>query len=201
MNSGGITDKNPELLVHISDNFGINTSGNGIGHDLTATLDGDRLGAIVLNEFYQSNLGSFNSGVIRYLYSDMENGPHKITVKIWDIHNNSAQSTIEFMVTESEEMLLENLYNYPNPFQDKTWFNIEHNRPDKLLRARLMIYNMTGQLIKIIESENYSAGYRLEPIEWDGNSTGGSPLDGGDISIRLYCQPRRGKLHLQRGNK
>ena len=197
--SGGITDKNPELLVHISDNFGINTSGNGIGHDLTATLDGDRLGAIVLNEFYQSNLGSFNSGVIRYLYSDMENGPHKITVKIWDIHNNSAQATIEFMVTESEEMLLENLYNYPNPFQDKTWFNIEHNRPDKLLRARLMIYNMTGQLIKIIESENYSAGYRLEPIEWDGNSTGGSPLDGGVYLYKIVLSTEEGEIASSTG--
>ncbi len=41
--SGGITDADPSLLVIARDNFGINTTGNGIGHDLTATLDGNRI--------------------------------------------------------------------------------------------------------------------------------------------------------------
>lgn len=197
--SGGITDKDPELLVYISDNFGINTTGNGIGHDLTATLDGDRIGAIVLNELYKANSGSYNSGVIRYPYSNLNNGHHEITVKVWDIHNNSSESTIEFIVTESEEMLLENLYNFPNPFRERTWFNIEHNRPDMLLKTSLMIYNMTGELVRKLDKDNFSAGYRLDPIEWDGESSNGSTLDGGVYLYKVVLTTMDGETAISTG--
>jgi hypothetical protein len=80
--SGGITDANPALFVNVKDNYGINTTGNGIGHNLTATLDDDRVNAIILNEFYQAHINSYNSGTIRYPYSNLEPGKHQVTVKI-----------------------------------------------------------------------------------------------------------------------
>ena len=40
--NGGITDKNPILLAIMEDKGGINTTGSGIGHDLTGYLDNDR---------------------------------------------------------------------------------------------------------------------------------------------------------------
>ncbi|MCP4311728.1 MAG: type IX secretion system sortase PorU, partial [Bacteroidetes bacterium] len=60
--SGGITDPNPTLLVTAQDNFGINTTGNGIGHDITAILDENRGNAIILNEFFQAGADSYNTG-------------------------------------------------------------------------------------------------------------------------------------------
>lgn len=181
--SGGITDPDPTLLVYVSDNFGINTTGNGIGHDLIATLDDDRINAIILNEFYQAETNSYNSGTIRYPYRNLENGRHDIAVKIWDIHNNSAESNLEFVVMESEEMLLKQLYNYPNPFFDQTWFNIEHNRPDQELTLVLTIYNLSGAMVRIIDTRIFSGGYRLDPVMWDGTSSGGNRLAGG---VYLY---------------
>jgi len=177
--SGGITDANPVLMVYVQDNYGINTTGNGIGHDLTATLDDDRVNAIILNEAYQASTNSYNSGTIRYPYSNLEAGRHEVSVKIWDIHNNSAQSTLEFVVMDSEEMLLKNLLNFPNPFIDETWFNIEHNRPDQEMRLVLQIFNLSGQMVRMIDEQVYSPGYRLEPVYWDGNTSGGASLSGG----------------------
>jgi hypothetical protein len=177
--SGGITDPNPELLAYVSDNFGINTTGNGIGHDLTATLNGDRINSVILNDYYQANPDSYNSGVIRYPYSDLEPGAYTVSVKIWDIHNNSSESNLDFVVTESEEMLMEQVYNYPNPFFDRTWFNIEHNRPDRELRVVLHIYNLSGEMVRIIDRDLYSPGYRVEPIEWDGTTSGGASMGAG----------------------
>jgi len=177
--SGGITDGNPELLAYVSDNLGINTTGNGIGHDLTATLDQEQINAVILNEFYQANANSYNSGVIRYPYSNLEAGPHTVTVKVWDIHNNSAESSLDFVVMDSEEMLIEQLYNYPNPFFDRTWFSMEHNRPDSNLRLVLSIYNMNGEKVRVIDMQIQSPGYRLEPIEWEGTSSGGARLGAG----------------------
>jgi len=177
--SGGITDESPELLAYVSDNLGINTTGNGIGHDLTATLDKDQINAVNLNEFYKANANSYNSGVIRYPYSKLEAGAHTVTVKVWDIHNNSAESSLDFVVMDSEEMLIEQLYNYPNPFIDRTWFSMEHNRPDSNLRLVLSIYSMNGDLVRVIDRQIQSPGYRLEPVEWDGTTSGGASLGAG----------------------
>jgi len=39
--NGQTTDENPVLLALVSDSIGINTIGNGIGHDIVAVIDGD----------------------------------------------------------------------------------------------------------------------------------------------------------------
>ncbi len=197
--SGGITDGNPELLAYVSDNFGINTTGNGIGHDLTATLNDDRINTVILNEFYQANTNSYNSGVIRYPYSKLEPGAHSVRVKIWDIHNNSAEASLDFVVMESEEMLMEQIYNYPNPFFDQTWFSIEHNRPDRELRLVLSIYNLSGALVRVIDRQIYSPGYRLEPVMWDATSSGGAKMGGGIYIYRATLSTEEGELASSSG--
>jgi hypothetical protein len=197
--SGGITDVSPVLLAYVSDNYGINTTGNGIGHDLTAVLDEERVNAVILNEFYQANTDSFNSGVIRYPYSNLEPGLHKVTVKIWDIHNNSTESTLDFVVMDSEEMLMDQIYNYPNPFFDRTWFNISHNRPDREMRLVLTIHNLSGEMVRIIDTKIYSPGYRLEPLEWDGTSSGGSKMGGGVYVYRATLSTDEGEVASSSG--
>ena len=39
--SGGITNSTPTFLAFVEDSSGINTLGNGIGHDISITIDGD----------------------------------------------------------------------------------------------------------------------------------------------------------------
>ncbi len=196
---GGITDPDPDLLVLARDNFGINTTGNGIGHDLTSILDGNRVDASILNEFFQANTDSYNSGIIRYPYSSLEEGRHEITVKIWDIHNNSTEETLEFLVVNSEEMLLEQLFNYPNPFSEQTRFNIEHNRPDQEMRLVITIYNMAGDMVKVIDRQVYSSGYRLDPPAWDGTSGGGAKLGAGIYLYRATLSTQEGETATESG--
>lgn len=66
---GGITDRNPLLLVQLEDDNGINTVGNGIGHDLTGiltyTID-EQTYSYNLNEFYQAEEDDFRKGSIEY---------------------------------------------------------------------------------------------------------------------------------------
>lgn len=190
---GGITDPHPTLLVVAKDNYGINTTGNGIGHDITAILDDNRSNALILNEFFKAGSNSYNSGEIRYPYSNLTTGHHEITVKVWDIHNNSAEETLEFLVVDSEEMLIKELFNYPNPFSDQTLFNIEHNRPDRTMRLVLTIYKLSGEMVKIIDEQVFSAGYRLEPVHWDGSSAGGAKLGGGIYIYRATLSTSEGE--------
>jgi hypothetical protein len=197
--SGGITDGSPVLLAYVSDNYGINTTGNGIGHDLMAVLDEDRVSAVILNEFYLANTNSFNSGVIRYPFSHLEAGAHQVSVKIWDIHNNSSEATLDFVVMDSEEMLMDQISNYPNPFFDRTWFSISHNRPDQELRLVLTIHDLSGALVRIIDTRIYSPGYRLDPLEWDGTSSGGSKMGGGVYVYKATLSTDEGEVASSSG--
>jgi hypothetical protein len=190
---GGIVTSSPELLIYVDDQFGINTTGNGIGHDITATLDADRINAIILNEYYQADIDQYASGSVRYPYKDLDMGRHEITVKVWDIFNNSKEKTLEFIVVESTEMLLSEIYNYPNPFIDQTWFNIEHNRPNQQLEVVIKIYNLNGTLASILSDIIYTPGYRLDPIPWDGRSRGGASLGGGLYVYKVYIKSESGE--------
>ena len=59
--SGGYTNSEPQLLALLFDQSGINTVGTGIGHDLTAILDENIVGQFILNDYYESDLDSFQS--------------------------------------------------------------------------------------------------------------------------------------------
>src|SRR6218665_1464945 len=100
--NGGMTSTTPLLVVETSDEFGINTVGNGIGHDLLAIIDGETSNPIVLNDYYVGDLDSYKSGKIKYNLSALEPGKHYLEVKIWDSNNNSSTARIDFEVREEE---------------------------------------------------------------------------------------------------
>ena len=50
-----------------------------------------------------------------YPFSDLEEGPHTLELKAWDVHNNSAKATLDFVVVSRFEVFLDGLVNYPNP--------------------------------------------------------------------------------------
>lgn len=191
--NGGIVNSTPELLVFVEDPFGINTTGNGIGHDITATLNEDRINAIILNEYYVADTDSYSSGSVRYPYDDLPLGKHTIEVRVWDIFNNSATKTIDFIVVESTQMLLENIFTYPNPFSDFTRFNIEHNRPDENLEVVIRIYNMQGNLVSILNTHPDSGGYRINSTTWEGKSMGGATLSEGLYVYKVVVRTESGE--------
>ena len=184
---GGITNKNPNLLAILVDSNGINTTGNGIGHDLTTILD-DNNKIIILNDFYESDLNSYQKGRVVYPFYNLDIGLHNLKLKVWDVQNNSSEAYIEFYVTDSEEMAIKNLYNYPNPFRDKTSFIFEHNQTCSELTVEIQIFSMSGQLVKTIESQILSSGFRTEPIEWNGTNNMGAKLNSGLYLYKLLVK-------------
>ncbi|MFC2080313.1 type IX secretion system sortase PorU [Bacteroidota bacterium] len=197
--NGGIVNNDPELVVYVDDLYGINTTGNGIGHDITATLNQDRTNAVVLNEYYVSDRDSYSSGTVRYPYSDLPIGDHSINVKVWDIFNNSSSRTLNFKVVESMNMLLEEIYNYPNPFIDFTNFNIEHNRAGHDLEVVIRIYDMNGTLMTVLQNQQYASGFRMDPITWEGKNMSGSNLGGGMYIYNVFVRNDDGEEAVKSG--
>jgi len=176
---GGIVNENPLLLANITDESGVNTVGNGIGHDITLTIDENTTEKIVLNSFYESNMDDYKSGKINYPNSGLAIGPHTMTIKAWDVMNNSSEKSIDFIVTNSSELVIDKLFNYPNPFSTRTSFYFGHNQPYENLEVLISIFTISGKLVKTLEATMTCDGYLSTPIEWNGRDEYGDKLGKG----------------------
>ncbi|MBM3185036.1 MAG: type IX secretion system sortase PorU [Bacteroidetes bacterium] len=183
--SGGITDETPVLILKAFDENGINTVGNGIGHDITAIIDDKTAEPIILNEYYASELDSYQAGEIRYQLSALEPGEHNLSVKVWDVNNNSSSVRIEFNVQEKKAPQLDKVYNFPNPFSTRTEFMFEHNQSCSFLDAQIQVYTISGKLVKTISKTIDTKGFRVDGIDWDGMDEFGDPLAKGVYIYRL----------------
>jgi hypothetical protein len=192
--SGSITDETPVLLLKAYDENGINTVGNGIGHDITAIIDGNVTDPIILNEYYTNDLDSYQSGEIRYQMNTLEKGKHSLEVKVWDVNNNSSTITTEFIVQEKESPFLSNVLNYPNPFTTSTEFMFEHNQSCSSLDVQIQVFTVSGKLVKTIQESVNTVGFRNEGIPWDGRDDFGDQLGKGVYIYHLKVKNPDGQL-------
>lgn len=190
--SGSITNENPILLAKIFDDFGINTAGSGIGHDITAVIDGKTENTIVLNDFYESDQDTYTSGKLKYQLQNLEEGNHSLELKAWDVYNNSSLATIDFEVKNKTELSIDHVLNYPNPFTTYTEFWFEHNQALSTLNVQVQIYTVSGRLVKSIHETIQTDGYRGEPIAWDGKDDFGDRLARGVYVYKLRVQTTDG---------
>ncbi len=191
--SGGITDQNPRLLVFLTDSSGINTVGSGIGHDITLTLNNDPASIVVLNDYYVADADSYQSGTIEYPFSNLEEGDYNIRLKAWDVFNNSSESSLDFTVSQSDKLTLNHVFNYPNPFTQHTAFHFEHNQPGKGIDVLIQIFTISGRLVKTIDTSVNTAGFKPDPIPWDGLDDYGDRLGRGVYIYRIRIRTADGE--------
>lgn len=184
--SGGITNENPNLLVKLFDQNGINTS-SGIGHDIVAVLDGDVANSFRLNDYYQANIDDYQNGTITYPLRDISPGLHTLSLKAWDVYNNSSISEIQFVVhDQDQELVISNVLNYPNPFVNYTEFWFNHNSSYDL-NVSIQIFTISGKLVKTINGYiNTSSSSSLSrDLSWDGRDDFGDKVAKGVYMYRL----------------
>ena len=183
---GGITDSDPTLIADIFDVSGINMVGNGIGHDITAILDGNTTIPYILNEYYQSNQDDYTRGTVSFSFSSLEEGEHTITFKIWDVFNNSSEKTINFIVADDNIFTIADYKCYPNPFSSYTDFYFQHNKSSQNLDVIIEIFSIEGRLVKKIEKKYFDNGYSIGPVRWDGTNNYGEKVSQGMYIAQLY---------------
>tara|TARA_Y100000813_G_scaffold81192_1_gene57458 strand:- start:3061 stop:4239 length:1179 start_codon:yes stop_codon:yes gene_type:complete len=192
--SGGITNSTPTLIANVFDENGINTVGNGIGHDIEAYLDGNTSEAIILNDFYESELDTYQRGQINYPLNNLEEGNHSITLKVWDVYNNSSKQTIDFEVVNNEQLALEHVLNYPNPFTTQTEFFFEHNQHCDFLDVQLQIFTISGKIVKTIRKRVHAEGFRVGGISWDAKDDYGDKIGRGVYVYTLKVSSENGEI-------
>ncbi|MGF1554804.1 type IX secretion system sortase PorU [Paucihalobacter sp.] len=186
--TGGITNESPTLLAKLYDDNGINTS-SGIGHDIVAVLDGDVANPFILNNYYQADVDDFKNGTVSYPFRDLEPGLHTLTLKAWDVYNNSSTAEIEFMVFDQNEVLkIDNVLNYPNPFVNYTefWFNHNSSTP---LDVSVQIFTVSGKLVRTLNGQTMGGTKAVsalsKDIVWDGRDDFGDKIGKGVYVYRL----------------
>jgi hypothetical protein len=167
------------------DESGINTVGNGIGHDITGIIDGNVTDPVVLNEYFEADLDDYTSGSLKYPMAELSEGWHSLKVKVWDVFNNSSDATIEFKVISGEDIIIANASNYPNPAHDRTWFIFEHNKPGNELQVTISIFDMSGRNIAVLEETLITSGFSSTPLEWDLRDKNGNVLRQGIYPYRM----------------
>lgn len=190
---GGVTDKSPVLFVKFYDESGINTVGNGIGHDLVAELDNLTSSPIVLNDYYAADLNTYQSGQVKFQMESLEQGVHTIRVKAWDVNNNSSEAKINFEVKSEETPTINRLFNYPNPFSTHTEFMMEHNQSCDVLDVLVQIYTISGKLVKTLSAQTQTQGFTVRGLSWDGLDEYGDKLANGVYVYRFLYSNADGK--------
>lgn len=194
--SGDKTSKSPILLAFLSDENGINTAGTGIGHDITAVLNDDYTNVIVLNNYYQSNINDYTSGMVRFPFQNLAPGKHKLTLKAWDVANNSSEVEIEFEV--SGDFFISEVINSPNPVSNFTFFTFNHNQSDLTLNVVVEIFDQMGRRVDFFTSQVGSNGTSSNPIRWDFSETG-TQIRNGIYIYRVTAQNNEGILASKSG--
>jgi len=190
--SGGITDANPYLLLDLSDEHGINTIG-GIGHDITAYLDDNQTQLYVLNDFYETENNTYQRGHVKYRLFNLTPGWHTLHIKAWDVYNNSGTTEINFQVVENEDIAIDHVLNYPNPFVDYTEFWFNHNHPFENLDVMIQVYTISGKLVWQHRQSVLTDGFLSRDITWDGRDNFGNKLAKGVYVYKLTVRTQTGK--------
>lgn len=194
---GSLTNENPKFIALVEDENGINTTGNGIGHDITAIIDNNTEKSILLNDYYQAELNSYQKGNILYGFNNLSDGSHSVSFKVWDVYNNSSNATIDFVVAHNAAIALSHVLNYPNPFTTNTTFMFEHNKPCQLLDVQVQIFSASGKLVKTINESVTSVGFRSQEVNWNGLDDYGDKIGKGVYIYKLKVKASDGSYAEQ----
>ncbi len=189
--SGGITNESPTLLAYLEDLNGINTS-SGIGHDIIAFLDGDETKPFILNDYYEAELDNYKKGVVTFPFRGLEPGLHTLTFRAWDVYNNSSTTEIQFVVyNQNQELVVDKVLNYPNPFVNYTefWFNHNSSTP---LNVLIQIFTVSGKLVRTLRGQTSGGGAVNSSLSrdlvWDGRDDFGDKIGKGVYVYKLTVE-------------
>ena len=196
---GDMTSAQPQVIVKLFDKSGINTVGAGVGHEMLLVVDGDEQNAIEIGDLYESEENSFQRGTVTYNFEDeLPSGPHTLSVRAWDVVNNSGSAEVEFVVSEAEALALQNVFNYPNPTPGRTRFVFEHNQPvGTPASIQVRIYTLSGRPVRTLEQDDLLRAGPAQ-ITFDGLDDDLDPLSSGIYlyKVRVEVEGRDGERQV-----
>ena len=135
--------------------------------------------------FYETEVDDFMKGTAKRKIRDLEKGLHTLTFKAWDVYNNSSTAELQFVVAGDDELKLDNVLNYPNPFVNYTEFWFNHNRPFEPLAVQVQIFTVSGKVVRTLNQTITNEGFLSRDIVWDGLDDFGQAIGKGVYVYKL----------------
>lgn len=180
--------ENSVMIVRLYDEYGINTCGSGIGHDIMMWLDGGE--GVVLNNYYEAVMGSYRQGTVEYRLEGVSEGWHDVRFRCWDLMNNSATAQCRIHVTEGKEKSIENVEIVPNPAVSYTDIVVTGDAPGVENDISVEIFDICGRKVWSWHENNlvYNVGDKVV-IKWD--------LSGATAAGVYFARIRLGKSSVK----
>lgn len=176
---GSKVNEDPIVLATISDDSGINFSTAGVGHNMTLLLDGKTTFSDLPNYYIPEQCEIGTLGNLRYPLTALENGTHTLRLRVWDVHNNMSEKTINFTVSTGLKPELVDVYATNNPAKESTTFYVQHNRSNAQITVGIEVYDLMGRLVWSTKQSGRSNNFMTFPITWDLNRPGGGRVQRG----------------------
>ena len=146
LRSGDHLYKEDGLFVRISDPLGVNLTSE-VGHeimmtDLTSETTKD------LTSGFVYDLDQIKTGTALINLSDFSDGL-SIRMKAWDNANNPSETELSLALSDTDQLNLFHVLNFPNPFSMSTQFTFEITAAADVT---ITIYTLAGRKIKSMEN-------------------------------------------------
>ncbi len=187
--SGDIVQPKPELELRLSDPHGINITGE-VGHKIELAVD-DNQSTVDLSTFFEYDNGSFSTGSAVRALPGLTPGEHLISVRAWDNFNNSSTFKGIVQVIAENELTVQDVYNYPNPFVSETQFTFQTNAAADA-EVEVKIFTVAGRLVKSLSYYHSGGSSFFVSPPWDGTDDDGDQLANGTYLYKLITRSNEG---------
>ena len=187
--NGDNVNTTPYFVAEINDDYGINATGSGIGHDLQLVIDGEMARTYVLNDYFAFDFGTYKSGRLGFSIPRLNPGEHKLKFKAWDVLNYSSTAELSFNVVEGLSPDIIDIDCFPNPASTYTTFRVTHDRIGSDVGVVLDIFDMSGRHLWSQTESAVPTGNTLS-FDWDLTVGNGRRLGTGVYlyRVRLNCE-------------
>ena len=167
--NGQEVDNTPIFYAHLWDEFGINTIGTGIGHDIILKLNNNPNQTYVLNNYYTASLGDYKSGTVKFNLPKLSDGEYTLFFRAWSLQNISTTNELNFVVKSDSPATVEEFYIYPTPATEYVDFYVKYDRPEDIIDIEFRVFDLAGKTLWTSTRE-YQSDDATYTSRWDFNS-------------------------------
>ncbi len=178
---GDIVSPSSTVVITLSDNISTKIDSS----NFLILFDNKILSLANQNVSFNYSTGTKASTVITWL-ANFSGGSHVLKVQAKDANGNfsgSDSTFFSFEFTVYTENDVANIFPYPNPFSENTYFTFQLRGEDKPENVSIKIYTIAGRLIRSITSDGSGFDLNFNKIFWDGRDNDGDRIANG---VYLY---------------
>ncbi len=201
--NGVQVDNTPLLLAHLSDDEALNIGSAGVGHLMALIIDGKEFCGD-LNRFVSIHSSSTDSGMtgeLAYRLPYLEPGNHSLTLRVWDVGDNPVERSLNFTVVKGLKPTIADVKASVSTATHEVKFTVAHDRPDAIIKTRIIVSDLNGATIWTAEKESRSNMNISEPITWNLCDGAGARVQRGIYVYRAELSTDKGETYVTTGRK